>query len=94
MQTFHRVKCYQQQGSSDCGLYSIAYAVDLLENIDPATIIYDQSRMREHLIGCFKKGKITSLPKYKVSFIQENKNHINTESDWKKTTKRISQIAK
>ena len=45
----------KQVGSNDCGLFCIAYAVDLTEGNDPSDIEYDQSCMRWHLVECFKK---------------------------------------
>ena len=48
----------KQNGSNDCGLFCIAYAVDLAESNDPSDIEYDQSCMCWHLVECFKKGKL------------------------------------
>ena len=45
----------KQNGSNDCGLFCIAYAVDLAESNDPSDIEYDQSCMCWHLVECFKK---------------------------------------
>ena len=53
----------KQVGSNDCGLFCIAYAVDLAEGNDPSDIEYDQSCMRCHLVQCFKKGKLAIFPR-------------------------------
>ena len=50
---FPRVQ--QQQGSSDCGLFAIAYALDCALGLDPTTVKYDQSLMRQHLKRCLRK---------------------------------------
>ena len=55
------IKCanvMKQVGSNDCGLFCIAYAVDLAEGNDPSDIEYDQSCMRWHLVQCFRKGNL------------------------------------
>ena len=61
---YHQYKCIQQHGGTNCGIFAIAYAVDLLEGSKPYQFIYDQSKMRQHLIDCFEAGKITLFPKY------------------------------
>ena len=53
----------KQVGSNDCGLFCIAYTVDLAEGNDPLDIEYDQSYMRWHLVQCFKKGKLAIFPR-------------------------------
>ena len=57
---------YKQRGSTDCGLYAIAYAVDLAEGEDPSNIRYDQRRMRSHLDDAFRTGRITSFPRQRT----------------------------
>ena len=52
-----------QVGSNDCGLFCIAYAVDLAEGNDPSDIAYDQSCMRWHMVECFKKRKMAFFPR-------------------------------
>ena len=49
----------KQNGSNDCGLFCIAYAVDLAGDNDPSDIEYD----RWHLVECFKKGKLALFPR-------------------------------
>ena len=53
----------KQVGSNDCGLFCIAYALDLAEGHDPSDIEYGQSCMRWHLVECFKKGKLALFPR-------------------------------
>jgi hypothetical protein len=42
-----------QLGTSDCGVFAIAAAVDLAHGIDPSMITYKQQLMGQHLINCF-----------------------------------------
>ena len=51
----------KQVGNDDCGLFCIAYAVDLAEGNDPSGIDYNQSCMRLLLVECFKKGKLAQF---------------------------------
>ena len=53
----------KQVGSNDCGLFCIAYAVDLVEGNDPADIEYDQSCTGWYLVECFKKEKLAQFPR-------------------------------
>ena len=47
-----RQKTQFQKGGSDCGLFAIAYAVDLCQGIEPADVRYQQESMRSHLLQC------------------------------------------
>ena len=38
----------QQKGRSDCGLFSVAFAFDLAQGIEPQYVNYIQSEMRKH----------------------------------------------
>ena len=57
-----------QIGGLDCGLFSIAYAIELAIGNDPATFTFDQSMMRHHLITCLENRRLTPFPKKNVSF--------------------------
>ena len=52
----------QPQEAQDCGLYALAIAYDLCAGRDPFETIYDQLRMRLHLLFCFEQGVITAFP--------------------------------
>ena len=75
--------CHQQIGSTDCGLFSIAYAVDLLLGNNPSNIIYDQSKMRVHLLNCLETELITPFPKYKQNISSQLPSQ-NQTGEWKK----------
>ena len=53
----------KQIGSNDCGLFFIAYAVDLAEGHEPSDIKYDQSCIRWHLVECFINRKLALFPR-------------------------------
>ena len=44
-----------QKGGAGCGLFAIANMIALPHGIDPLLVQYDQSKLRVHLIACFKK---------------------------------------
>ena len=52
---------HQQSGHS-CGLYAIAFAVDLCLGNDPCSSLYDEEKMRSHLELCFNKQALTRFP--------------------------------
>lgn len=48
----------KQTGSRDCGLFAIAFALELCSGNNPSERTFDQSKMRSHLIKCFETGHI------------------------------------
>ena len=81
MPNFEQIKCYEQVRSTDCGLFAIAYVKGILNGNNVYDLIYDQTKMREHLIACFEQRKITTFPLHKkrntekvvvVTYIQRN----------------------
>jgi hypothetical protein len=65
--SFERVKCQQQVGSVDCGLFAIANAVELLEGNNITGVVFDQSQMRNHLIKCLENDKLTPFPRKRIA---------------------------
>ncbi|XP_068734644.1 uncharacterized protein [Montipora capricornis] len=57
-------KVQRQLGSSDCGLFALAFAADLCHGLDPTNQSYDQAKMRvsEHYISCLESRTITPFP--------------------------------
>ena len=51
-----------QTGTNDCGLFAIATATLMCYNIPPSTVLWDQEKMRQHLITCFENGKMEPFP--------------------------------
>lgn len=54
----------QQNNGSDCGVFAIAYAVDLCNGVAPESRQYDRDSMRPHLLKCFINGLLTCFPSH------------------------------
>ena len=52
---------YQNDGHN-CGIYAIAFAVDILDGLSPMESYFDVTQMRSHLINCLENEKLTSFP--------------------------------
>ena len=52
----------QQTNGTNCGVFAIAYAVDLANNQDPKKIRYNESRMRQHLHDCLQAERLIPFP--------------------------------
>ena len=64
---FMLIKPVQQQiGGSDCGLFSLAFAIDLASGVDSGTISYNHSRMRIHLAKCLAENFLRPFSKRKT----------------------------
>lgn len=51
-----------QKGFSDCGLFCIANATALAQGVNPTYVVWDQSKMREHLAECYKNNQMKMFP--------------------------------
>ena len=60
--TFLYEKVQKQLGSSDCGLFALAFATDLCHGLDPTKQSYNQEMMRRHFVDCLEKGEMTPFP--------------------------------
>ena len=60
--TLSHVDVQRQEGGSDCGLFSIAFAVLLCNRQDPHTIHYDQKPMHKYLAACLSQQTLTPFP--------------------------------
>ena len=56
------VDVQKQQGGNDCGLFAIAFATSICSRQSPATLSYDQSLMRSHLLQCLERKKMVKFP--------------------------------
>ncbi|XP_019851197.1 PREDICTED: uncharacterized protein LOC109581489 isoform X16 [Amphimedon queenslandica] len=56
----------QQEGYTDCALFSIAYAVELCLGNNPENSCFDQGQLRNHLYKCFVNKSLIPFPKQKV----------------------------
>ena len=52
----------RQSGSSDCGLFALAFATSVVFNVKPEECFFEQKLMRSHLATCFEEGKISMFP--------------------------------
>lgn len=55
-------RCQKQIGGNDCALFAVANAVALLRGVDPATVKFQQPKMRQHLQECLEKHVLTMFP--------------------------------
>ena len=55
-------RCQKQAGGTDCGLFSIAFAVALVHGMNPGKLRFCQSKMRSHLVDCFNKQIMVPFP--------------------------------
>ena len=61
--TFLNEKVQRQLGSSDCGLFALAFATDLCHGLDPSTQSYNQKDIRQHYVHCLESRRMTPFPK-------------------------------
>lgn len=70
----HFVDVQRQSGTSDCGLFSIAFATSLsFGKQPPESISYNQPLMRQHMIKCFEAGRIEEFPIARARRIKASK---------------------
>ena len=65
-----RLSVQQQVGAKDCGLFAVAFAVEVCQRNDPSRVSYDHSKMRSHFASCLEKGHMDTFPRGRKS--QEN----------------------
>ena len=61
--TFRNLQMQKQTNSSDCGVFAIATATSLCHGEDPTTVVWDTSKMRNHLMKCLLSNKMELFPK-------------------------------
>ena len=52
----------QQTNGSDCGVFAIAFAIDLCAGYDPSLREYDRRELRPHIIRCFRNSLLEQFP--------------------------------
>ena len=52
----------KQSGSSDCGVYAIAFATAVVNGLNPSRLKFKQEVMRSYLVNCFTKKHISPFP--------------------------------
>ena len=52
----HKLPVQQQKGVLDCGLFAIAFALEICMGKNPQYILFEQTKMRQHLHSCLSEG--------------------------------------
>ena len=52
----------QQDGSMDCGLFALAFAIESCQGGNLSKVTFDQLRMRVHLLHCLENGCLKRFP--------------------------------
>ena len=60
---FELMNIQMQANYTDCGLYAIACATEIVQERDPCKASFVASSMREHLIKCFEDREMKAFPK-------------------------------
>ena len=60
---FTSVDMQVQEGNIDCGLFAIAVATDFAYGNDPANVIFEQNRMRNHVLENLESGSLQPFPR-------------------------------
>lgn len=60
--TIHHVSVQKQDGTKDCGLFSIAFAYHAALGDDLANISFQQDKLRSHLVTCFENNCLSKFP--------------------------------
>ena len=51
-----------QSNTADCGVFAIAYATAICYGQDPEKLLFNTSRMRNHLCNCLEDQNIWQFP--------------------------------
>ena len=52
----------KQSGTSDCGLFAIAYITAIAFGLNPSSCVFEQRMLRYHFLQCLEKKIITPFP--------------------------------
>ena len=53
------IQVQYQVGTSDCGLFAVAFAASICNSEDPGKVLFHQNSLRSHLKVCLENGEIT-----------------------------------
>ena len=59
----HKLSVQQQEGTMDCGIFAVAFAVEVCVGNNVENVSFNQKKMRKHLYDCLSKGVMTPFPK-------------------------------
>ena len=74
--TLQWAEVQKQKGTSDCGLFAIAAATSLCYGVLPQYCSWEQEKMRDHLVTCFKRGDFTLFPQLPAAQGQKMYNRV------------------
>lgn len=60
--TLRYMNVQHQDGTSDCGLFALAFATAIYIGTDPTSVTFNQRQMRTHYLNCIQKGHIEQFP--------------------------------
>lgn len=60
--TFAVMNIMAQPNDNDCGIFAIANATAIANNIDPCSCMWQLKQMRPHLLSCIEAGRLTPFP--------------------------------
>jgi len=61
----NRLCVHQQSGTLDCGLFAIAFAVEICRGNNPREVEFVQTKMRDHLLTCLELRRFELFPRKK-----------------------------
>ncbi len=60
---FDVVSVERQKNLSDCGVFALAHATELVYGDDPSVAVWDTEKMRKHIINSVENGYVLPFPK-------------------------------
>ena len=74
--TLSYVDVQRQMGGSNCGLFSVAFATALGFGQQPGLLVFDEARMRGHLMQCLEDRQMSMFPVKKAKrLVRVKANH-------------------
>lgn len=74
--------CQKQADKSSCGVFALAFAVEVALGADPSTIVFvKETQMKDHLKGCLRDLELKPFPKTSTSKVQPTRQKV-----WKITS--------
>ena len=56
------VKVKEKQREVECGVFAIAFAVCVVNGLDPGKVKFEMDGMRDHLLKCMNEDRLTLFP--------------------------------
>jgi hypothetical protein len=66
-----------QADKSSCGVFALAFAVEVALGADPSTIVFvKEAQMKDHLKGCLRDLELKPFPKTSTSKVQPTRQKV------------------